>query len=195
MVVRLFIVLLEVKRKRMKNLLYILLFLLISQCKPKEDTAITQFPGKPEVPSSIKETHASLLEQVHNLTLHKDKSTQIALTLETLMLHHFKEEENFILPPLGLLPLLAKGELPKESKEIILLCEKMKSQMDHMSVEHQMIKVHIDELKQASKKENLAEIIEFEKEVIKHAISEEEIFFPTAILIGEYLKLKTAKKP
>lgn len=67
--------------------------------------------------------------------------------------------------------------------------------MDHMSVEHQMIKVHIDELKQASKKENLVEIINFEKEVIKHAISEEEVFFPTAILIGEYLKLKTIKKP
>ena len=177
----------------MKNLLYLFLLFFLIQCKPKENQLFTQFPNKPEVPSSIKETHASLLEQIHKITLYNDSSTPIALKLEELMLHHFKEEENFILPPLGLLPSLANGKLPEESKDIILLCEKMKVQMDHMSVEHQMIKVHIDELKQVSKKENLAEIIEFEKEVIKHAISEEEVFFPAAILVGEYLKLKTVK--
>lgn len=179
----------------MKNLLYIPLLFFMIQCKPKGDQLFTHFPNKPEVPSSIKETHLSLLEQVHKITLYNDSSTPIALKLEELMVHHFREEENFILPSLGLLPSLANGQLPEESEAIILLCQKVKAQMDHMSVEHQMIKVHIDELKQASKKENLVEIINFEKEVIKHAISEEEVFFPTAILVGEYLKLKTINKP
>ncbi len=178
----------------MKNLFYLLLLVFLCQCKPAEDNLNTQFPGKTEVPSSIKQKHEYLLEQAHKMTLFNDDSTPIALKLEEMMQHHFKEEENFILPPLGLLPMLANDQMPAQSKEIILLCEKMKSQMDHMSAEHQLIKAYIDELKQASSKENLPEIIEFETEVFKHAISEEEVFFPTAVLIGEYLKLKSEVK-
>lgn len=109
------------------------------------------------------------------------------------MLHHFQEEENYILPPLGLLPSLAKGQFPEHSKEIIMLSEKAKSQMDHMSAEHQLITAYIEELKQASTKENRPAIAEFEKEVSKHALSEEEVYFPAAIMVGEYLKLKEVK--
>ena len=178
----------------MKNIFYILLLVFISQCKPKEDITITQFPGKPEVPSSIKKTHATLLEQIHKMTLYKDSSGRVAIKLEGMMEHHFKEEEDFILPPLGLLPLLANDQIPVQSKEIILLSEKVKSQLNHMSAEHQLIKAYLEELKQASNIENLPEIIEFENEVFKHATSEEEVFFPASILIGEYLKLKSVIK-
>ncbi len=179
----------------MKNLLFILLLLFISQCKPKEGNTITEFPGKPEVPSSIKKTHVSLLEQIHKMTLYKDSSGRVALKLEELMQHHFKEEEDFILPSLGLLPLLANGQIPGQSKDVILLSENVKSLLNHLSAEHQLIEAFIKELKQAADKEKLPEIIEFQKEVQKHASSEEEVFFPAAILIGEYLKLKSAIKP
>ena len=111
------------------------------------------------------------------------------------MLHHFKEEEDYIFPALGLLPLLANGQLPKETKNVQLLTEKAKSMMDHMSAEHQLITAYIGELKQASAAENLPAIIEFEKAVSQHAKSEEEVYFPAAIMVGEYLKLKTAQKP
>ena len=179
----------------MKNLFYILLFIFFSQCKPKDAIPITQFPGKPGVPSSIKKTHAYLLEQIHKMTLYKDSSGRVALKLEEIMQHHFKEEEDFILPPLGLLPLLAKGQIPEQRKDIILLSEKVKSLLNHMSVEHQLIDAYIEELKQASNKESQKEIIEFQNEVIQHATSEEEVFFPASILVGEYLKLKSEKNP
>jgi hypothetical protein len=39
-------------------------------------------------------------------------------------------------------------------------------------------------------KENHPEITEFEKALHKHASEEEEIFFPAAFLVGDYLKLK-----
>jgi len=40
--------------------------------------------------------------------LYKDESTEVAIKLEVLMQHHFSEEEDFILPLLGLLPMLTK---------------------------------------------------------------------------------------
>lgn len=179
----------------MKHFSYIILFVLfITQCRPKEDNTIIQFPGNPEVPSSIKQEHEYLLDKIHKITLFQDSTGHSAVKLKELMEHHFKEEEDFVLPPLGLLPLLASGKLPEQSKEVILLNEKLKSQLSHISAEHQLITVFMNELMQAAVNDKHPEIIEFEKELHKHAKTEEEIFFPTAILIGEYLKLKSTLK-
>lgn len=175
----------------MKHFYYtLLLVLFICQCRHKEENTIILFPGKPEVPSSIKKEHEYLLEKIHKMTLLHDSTGLAAVKLNDLMQHHFKEEEDFVLPPLGLLPLLTSGKLPEQSKEVIQLCEKLKSQLLHLSVEHQLIKAYMDELLQAAANENHPEIIEFEQELHKHAKTEEEVFFPAAILIGEYLKLK-----
>jgi hypothetical protein len=176
----------------MKHFYYtLLLVLFICQCRHKAENTIIQFPGKPETPSSIKKEHEHLLEKIYKITLFHDSTGLAAVKLYDLMQHHFKEEEDFVLPPLGLLPLLTSGKLPEQSKEVIQLSEKLKSQLSHLSLEHQLIKAYMDELMQAAAKENHPEIIEFEQELQKHAKTEEEVFFPTAILIGEYLKLKT----
>ena len=176
----------------MKPYVYILfIFLIAIECRPKPDLPLPPFPGKPAVPSSIKKEHEALLDQVHPITLFPDSTGLIAKKLEELMVHHFIEEENFVLPPLGLLPSLSSGQLPEQTREILLLTEKLKSQMTHLSVEHQLIKAYMDELKQAAAKDNHPGVLEFEKELHQHATIEEEVLFPSAILIGEYLKLKS----
>lgn len=169
----------------------LLLVLFTSQCRPKEENTITQFSGKPEVPSSIRAEHQYLLDKIYKISLFQDSTGRMAIKLNELMQHHFNEEEDYVLPPLGLLPLLSTGKLPEQSKEVIVLTEKLKSQLSHMSAEHQLIKAFMAELILVASKENHPEIIEFEKEIHKHANTEEEILFPTAILIGEYLKLKS----
>ena len=63
-----------------------------------------------------------------------------------------------------------------------------------MIAEHQLIKAYMDEVVQAANKEHHPEVILLEKEISKHAAMEEEVFFPAAILIGEYLKLKSNEK-
>ena len=172
----------------MKHFYSILLFVLFfCQCRHKEENPLTPFSGKPAVPLSIKKEHEYLLDNIHKITLFQDSTGHAAVKLKELMQHHFKEEEDYVLPPLGLLPLLASGKLPEQSKEVIQLCEKLKSQLSHLSAEHQLIKAFM----QAATKENHLEIIEFEKELQQHATTEEEVFFPAAILIGEYLKLKS----
>jgi hypothetical protein len=171
----------------------VLLVVLISKCRPKEENYIAPFPGKPEVPSSIKKEHEYLLDKIYKITLLKDSTGTAAIKLNELMQHHFKEEEDFVLPPLGLLPLLASGKLPEHSEGVIALTEKLKSQLTHITVEHQMIKAYMDELIMAAVKDKHPEIIEFENEVKKHANTEEEVFFPAAIMVGEYLKLKSAQ--
>ncbi|HET9747446.1 MAG TPA: hemerythrin domain-containing protein [Chitinophagaceae bacterium] len=179
----------------MKYFYLLLLVLFMGQCRYKEENPVIQFPGKPEVPSSIKKEHDYLLDQIHTITSFQDSAGLAAIKLNDLMQHHFKEEEDFVLPALGLLTSLAGGKIPEQSNEIIRLTDKLASQLTHLSVEHQLIKAYMDELKHADTNMSHPEIIEFEKQLHKHANIEEEVFFPAAILIGEYLKLKVTKKP
>lgn len=76
---------------------------------------------------------------------------------------------------------------------MIALTEKLKSQLNHMSAEHQLIEAFLDEMKQADTNQQYPEIIDLEKEVYKHAKIEEEVLFPASILVGDYLKLKNSK--
>jgi len=176
----------------MKNLLYLVAFaLLFSHCRPRaEESYITLFPHKPGVPSSIKAEHELLLAQVNAIALFQDSTGLVAAEIQELMQHHFAEEEDFVLPPLGLLPMVVSGEIPEQSKEVIQLTDKLKSQLAHMTLEHQMISALMEQLKEVSTQENHPEVIDFDRALHKHAITEEEIYFPAAILVGEFLKLK-----
>ena len=178
----------------MKNFILFVCLSLLIQCRPQADSTITEFPGKPEIPLSVKNDHAYLLDQIAKLTLLKDSTGGIAIKLHELMEHHFREEEDFVLPPLGHLQTIAEGKLPSGAKEIINLTEKLKAQSDHMLAEHQLIKAFMDELVQAAAVDNHPEVILLAEQVSKHASIEEEVFFPAAIVIGDYLKLKIAEQ-
>ena len=173
-------------------LILFLIVLLTCQCPDKkiDYNYVILFPGKPAMPSSIKIEHDSLLARLHVVTLFQDSTGIVAKKLLKLMEHHFSEEENFVFPPLGLLPSLASGEVREKSEQIIQLTEQLKSQLTHMSMEHQLIKTHMEELEKAATKDNHAEIIALIRDVHKHATIEEEVYFPAAILVGEYLRLR-----
>lgn len=168
----------------------LLIALFFSQCRPKEEKTAQHFPGQPEVPSSIKNEHDYLLRKINAISLFQDSTGRAAKKLNDLMQHHFKEEEDFVLPVLGLLPSLTTGNLPDQSKEVIQFCEHIRTQLQHLTVEHQLIKAYMDELMQVAKNENHPEVMVLEQELQNHAKTEEEVFFPSALLIGEYLKLQ-----
>jgi hypothetical protein len=167
----------------------LLLFLIFSHCRPEEQDYFTSFPGQPDVPSSIMEEHKNLLDRAYQFTLLPDSTGIAALKLYEMMIHHFNEEEDFAFPPLGVLPMLASEEVPEKVEEIIRLTERLQSQMPVMLAEHQMAGVYLDELKQVASEEYLPQIIKFETDLHRHAAFEEEVLFPAAILVGEYLKL------
>lgn len=174
--------------------LLFLLPLLFGLCRPKLESPVFTFAGKPEIPASIKQEHNELLDKIHQISLWKDSTGRAAIKLKELMQHHFKEEEDYVLPTLGLLPSLANGTLPANSDEIIRMTDELKFQSTHLGMEHQFIKAYLDEMLQAAAKEGHTGLEAFEKAIHKHARMEEEILFPAAILAGEYLKLKSKDK-
>lgn len=167
----------------------VLLIFIFSQCRNKAEYTSLPFPGKPAVPLVLKSEHDQFLERISRIASLQDSTGRVAKKLLELMNYHFKEEEDYVLPPLGLLPALAKRQIPEQSEKIIQLTERLKSNSAKMIAEHQMIKAYLDEMMLAGAKENHTEIAGLDLVLQKHATSEEEVFFPAAILIGEYLKL------
>lgn len=170
-----------------KKICYFVIVFTMVQCRTKEEY-VSLFPGKPEVPASIKQQHTYLLNLIKLHSQSRDSAGILAGKLVETMDHHFKEEEDFVFPLLGVLPLLAKGEMPDQVEKLTEMANRFRSNSGHMIAEHQMIAAQLDELLHISTDPDWAK---FRTELHSHAQLEEEIYFPAAILTGEYLLLKS----
>ena len=56
--------------------------------------------------------------------------------------------------------------------------------------EHKAVVAALNKLVSAAKKKKLPELARFAEKLMLHAQTEEEVVYPAAILIGDFLKLK-----
>jgi hypothetical protein len=143
-----------------------------------------------EVPASIAAEHRELHEQLETAIKSGGKTGEAAKLVEEHLSKHFTSEEEFALPQLGLLPALAAGNATPDMRRAIELSDKLKAEMPKMLAEHQDIVKALTALKEAAKAENKPQAIQFAETLTAHAQNEEQVSYPTAILVGEYLKLR-----
>jgi hypothetical protein len=136
--------------------------------------------------------------QVEHEELHADLEKAIASGGETgaaarevaEALHaHFESEEKYALPPLGLLPVLAEGRISSEMARVLEMTDTLKAELPRMLDEHRVIVDALQKLIKAASQEKKTEHIHFAEKLMLHARNEEEVLYPTAILIGEYVRL------
>ena len=142
------------------------------------------------VPASVGAEHRELHEQLENAIKSGGKTGEAAKSVEEVLSTHFKNEEEYALPQLGLLPALADGNASSDMARAIELSDKLKAEMPKMLSEHKELVAALDRLADAAKAENKRDAAEFADHLKAHAQNEEEIMYPTAILVGGYLKLK-----
>jgi hypothetical protein len=149
---------------------------------------------KLEIPRSLKMEHEELHDMLRKATQEPCEVGDAALTVAKLMHPHFVKEEEVALPPLGLLRDLAQGKLRPDMKEALVLTEKLKADLGAMLEEHKAIVVALDRLAAAAKNANKTEYVAFAHALKLHAQTEEEVAYPAAMLVGEYLKAKLASQ-
>lgn len=145
------------------------------------------------IPRPLKLEHDELHEQLRKATRESGSLGEAGKAVAKLMHPHFVKEEEYALPPLGLLPLLAAGKVTPDMAAVLPMTDKLKAELGQMLAEHKSIVVALRNLADAAKRANKPEYAEFADKLILHAQTEEEVSYPTAILIGEYLKLKLGK--
>lgn len=141
-------------------------------------------------PPSLKHEHEELHAELVAATTAGGRIGAAAEAVARALHPHFVKEEEYALPPLGLLALLADGKLPPDRDAVISMTERLRKDLGHMLHEHKVIVIELQKLIEAAKSENRPEYVRFAEKLKLHAQTEEEVLYPSAILIGEYLKLK-----
>ncbi len=141
-------------------------------------------------PSSLAAEHRELHEALEVAVNSGGKTGEAAKVVEARLSVHFEKEEQYALPQLGLLETLAAGNVSPDMKNAIELSDKLKAELPKMMEEHKGIVEALNALKTAAQAEKKQPAIDFAEKLGGHAQNEEQITYPAAILVGEYLKLK-----
>jgi hypothetical protein len=144
----------------------------------------------PRTPRSLTVEHKELHAELKAIIIAGGATGEAARGVECALQPHFQREEEYALPPLGLLPTLASGKVMPDMMAAAEMASRLRADMGQMLQEHKEIAVALNVLTDAAKQEGREEVVRFAEKLILHARMEEEVFFPTSILIGEYLKLK-----
>ncbi len=146
------------------------------------------------IPKPLAEEHAELHAGLVAATKAGGKIGDAAKAVAQVLHPHFMKEEEYALPPLGLLVLLAEGKLPADVPAVIAMTERLKADLGQMLHEHKAVIAALHKLMDAAEEEKKPEYVLFSEKLKLHAQTEEQVLYPVAILIGEYLKLKKMKQ-
>lgn len=146
-----------------------------------------------EIPQSLKSEHEDLHSTLIRATKEPGSTGEAARAVAALLHPHFVKEEQFALPPLGLLAPLSRGEWKAEMRAVLDLTDKLKAELPQMLAEHRAIVGALDKLEEAARSEGRIEYADFAEKLKLHARTEEEVSYPTSILVGEYVRSKVGR--
>lgn len=142
------------------------------------------------IPTSVKEEHAELHAELVTATQAGGRTGEAARAVAALMHPHFVKEEEYALPPLGVLRDLARGAATPEMREVLAMTEKLARELATMLDEHKAIVGALEHLAAAATEERKPEIAGFARRLIHHAMIEEQVMYPAALLVGEHVRLR-----
>jgi Hemerythrin HHE cation binding domain len=142
------------------------------------------------IPSPLKLEHEELHAELVRATQAGGRVAEAAKGVARVLHDHFVKEEEFALPPIGLLSSLARGEVDDNMKSVFGMTDRLKAELPKMLEEHKAVVAALEKLIVAAEAEKKPEHARFAKKLMLHAQTEEEVLYPAAVLIGEYLKLK-----
>lgn len=145
------------------------------------------------IPQPLTAEHRELREELLNGAKEAGEIGGEARKVEALLNPHFEKEEQSALPLLGLLVRASKGDAVPDTQKVAAMEGKLKADLPGMLDENRRIAAAIDGLQVAANKSGKTAYIHFAEELKLHAQTEEQVLYPAALLVGEYLELTNRK--
>jgi hypothetical protein len=140
----------------------------------------------------MKIEHDELHTDLVKATKAGGKTAEAAKEVAKVLHSHFVKEEEYALPPLGLLVALSEGKFETSMAEVLKMTDKLEAELPTMLSEHKDIVAALKKLIDAARTENRPDVVHFAEKLMLHAQTEEQVSYPTAILVGHYVKSKLA---
>ena len=144
------------------------------------------------VPDALRLSHDEARSELVRATTEEGRIAKAAKRLADLCLPHFEWEEKTVFPVLGLLPELTRGDVRPEMVEILPMIAEFSSKQDALANQHQLILSAVEGLLLAAHREKNREFAEFAYNLRIHERIEDEVTYPTVLLIGRYLRQSLA---
>ncbi|TAN23819.1 MAG: hemerythrin domain-containing protein [Acidobacteria bacterium] len=143
-------------------------------------------------PSSIREEHAHLRQDLNEAIGSGGQTAVRARAVAAVLLPHFKAEEAYAMPPLGLLQALAEGQtLSREQRhKAMAMAQQLQAHYPQMLQEHRQIHTRLEALAAVARQEHKPAATAFANSLMLHAQNEEQVLYPATILIGKFLALR-----
>ena len=145
-----------------------------------------------EIPNPMKIEHDELHADLVKATKAGGQTAEAAKIVAKVLHSHFVKEEEYALPPLGLLTALSEGRFEPGMAEVLKMTDKLEAELPTMLSEHKDIVAALEKLIEAAKTENRPDVVHFAEKLMLHAQAEEQVSYPTSLLIGHYVKSKLA---
>lgn len=140
------------------------------------------------IPESLRVEHEQLHARLAAATREPGRTGETARTVARIMHPHFLREDEYAIPPLALLPRVAHGPVTPDMGEVLPLVARVKEELPLMLEEHRAILGALEQFAGAAITEGKPEWAQFADELRLHAQLEEEVLYPAALLVGEYVK-------
>lgn len=137
-----------------------------------------------DIPDSVRKEHQEIHAALTSATKVPGRVGEAARDLARLLEPHFLREEQVALPPLGLLRPLANGEFSPSMTEVLAMTDALRSELPQMLREHVDIASAARRLEAVAGEERNLSVQDLARKLQAHAKSEEEVFYPAAILVG-----------
>ncbi len=140
------------------------------------------------MPDSLRVEHEQLQADLEQAIRIGGRIGEAARALESLLRPHFRREDDNVFLGLGLLQSVAQGKVTPGMHEIVVMADRLKRELPEMLAEHDQVRKALERLGQEATKEGRPQVAYFAAKLLHHARMEEEVLYPAAIVLGEYLK-------
>ncbi len=141
--------------------------------------------GPIAIPEPIKVEHEHLHAQLGRATQASGKTGDAARQVRQALADHFKEENELVMPLLGLLEPLAAGRVTQAMRPAVAMSQEVRRKLPQFLDEHRAIHRAVDALEAAAEAEGHPRIADFARRLRLHAETEEAVLYPAAVLVGE----------
>jgi len=162
-----------------------------AQVNPHREPGVQTFPI--QIPEPMRAEHAEIHNDLVRATQVPGRVGTTARALAAVLHPHFEREDQIALPPLGLLAPLARGEFKPEMREVLPLTDSLRAELPRMLEEHKAIHAATVRLSEAARAAGNATVARFTEALVLHARSEEELFYPAALLVGDVVRSRSGQ--
>lgn len=145
-----------------------------------------------EIPKPLQIEHEKLHATLKAATREPDAIGEAAREVARVLHPHFVSEEEFALPPLGLLERLVREGATEEMAEVLPLTRRLQAELPKMLAEHKQIVGALEKLRSTARAAGRADLQHFAEALVLHAQTEEQVMYPAAILVGELVAMNVS---